>query len=139
MLKYWLWLTIRKLFRTLKNLQFKQPADFIFHIFRKMYPMGSQIWRFFEKIGAATSLNASRSSPYRSLASKGATLESTDGAGQSFVSKLRYLNPLSLFFNSSRELRPRSAKDPDSMMMRYSLLAAGCICVTFLIVKMLKN
>ena len=107
--------------------------------------MGSQIWRFFEKIGAATSLNSGRPSPYRSLASsaqKGAVaspVELEDSMGVSLASKLSQLNPFSLLFNPRQDLRPRSARDPDSMVMRYSILAAGCLCVTFIIVKMMRD
>lgn len=88
-----------------------------------MYPMRSQIWSFFQKLGAAAS------SP-NSLQIR------TKRESNKTSARREVLNPLAYFSNT---FRPRSASDPDSMYLRYTILTATCITVAILIIKLVKH
>lgn len=91
----------------------------------KMYPMRSQIWRFFQKLGAAATA--------ASYSSKGM---------KKSISKPRDLNKKSPLFNPitffSNKFRASSTNDPDSMLLRYSILTASCVTVAFILIKILR-
>lgn len=94
---------------------------------RKMYPMRSQIWSFFQKLGAAA-VTTNRLTRHG-----GANQQSK--SSQSVISAL---NPLS-YFSRSISLRPRHELDPDSMLLRYSFLTASVITVAIFIIKLFKR
>lgn len=86
----------------------------------KMYPMRSQIWRFFQKLGAAAS--ATYTSNQRTTK-------------KNSINNTSPLNPINFFTNKINSSQPI---DPDNMYLRYSLLAASCVTVAFFIIKLLK-
>ena len=88
----------------------------------KMYPMRSQIWSFFQKLGAAASATKLTRTTSSSVVAK----------------KSNIFNPLS-YFARTGNLRPRKEINPDSMLLRYTLLTATCITMAFLIIKLLKH
>lgn len=92
-----------------------------------MYPMRSQIWSFFQKLGAAAQAATSNGKKTRS------DLTSPTSSRSIF-------NPLFLFTkDTNKKLRPKSANDPDSMLLRYTFLTATCLTMAFLLFKMIKK
>ena len=90
----------------------------------KMYPMRSQIWRFFQKLGAAASA-ATSSSRASKAQSKSRKLTKKDSM----------FNPITFFTN---KIPAVSSNDPDSMFLRYTILTASCVTVAFILIKILK-
>ncbi len=92
-----------------------------------MYPMRSQIWRFFQKLGAA----ASAATHYSTSASKQTTSSvELDKNSESIFKPIEFL---------SRSIARARANDQDSMYLRYSILTASCLTVAFLLIKILKQ
>ncbi|CAF0742749.1 unnamed protein product [Brachionus calyciflorus] len=93
----------------------------------KMYPMRSQIWSFFQKLGAAAQAATSHGKKTRP--------ETTNNS-----SNLSIFNPLYLFSKGTdKKMRPKSTIDPDSMLLRYTFLTATCLTMAFLLFKMIKK
>lgn len=92
----------------------------------KMYPMRSQIWRFFQKLGAAAS-----------AATYASKLKKSSNLNDSVKKEKSVFNPIAYFSN---KVSPKSdtACDPEFMYLRYTLLTATCISVAFFIAKLLK-
>jgi hypothetical protein len=83
---------------------------------------------FFQKLGAAAaSTRLTRSQ-----------LNSSRSAVNNSSSKSYFLNPLSYFSRSSLS-RPKKEINPDSMLIRYTLLTATCITVAFLLIKLINR
>ena len=88
-----------------------------------MYPMRSQIWSFFQKLGAAASFS-SASRPTNKLKRSNSN---------------NMLNPLSLFKNNNNSLSTNNNNnDPDYMFLRYTILTATCVTVAYLLIKLFK-
>ncbi len=91
-----------------------------------MYPMRSQIWRFFQKLGAAASAATHYSSTSRTTKS---TVELSEN-DKSIFSPIEFLN---------RSIAKVRSNDEDSMILRYSILTASCLTVAFILIKILKK
>lgn len=91
----------------------------------KMYPMRSQIWRFFQKLGAA--------------ASSVPTIYSSNSSSNSKNNKDKNNSLLKNSFSYVSNKIQDEYNDPDSMFLRYSLFTAGCVTVAFFLFKILQK
>lgn len=93
-----------------------------------MYPMRSQIWSFFQRIGAAAQ-EATRNKK---------KTRQTEQKSLSPVSSI--LTPLFFFTrNQNRKNRLKSFLESDSIIIRYTFFTATCLTVAFFLVKFVKK
>jgi hypothetical protein len=93
----------------------------------KMYPMRSQIWRFFQKLGAAATAATSSTATFKASKSVEPTSKKNSAP-----------NPIASAFNKVQAVVASGVNDPDYMYLRYTVLTASCITVAFFIIKLLK-
>lgn len=92
-----------------------------------MYPMRSQIWSFFQRIGAAAQ-EATRKK------------KRTRSDQKSLFTSTNFLTPLFFFTrNQNRKNRLKSFLESDSMIIRYTFLTATCITMAFFLIKFVKK
>ncbi len=97
----------------------------IVKLLRKMYPMKSQIWRFFEKLGISSNMSNTKMKKIKT--------------SNTMTVSTRFTNPFDYIMKRNRsDLRPARASDSDNMLMRYSLITTACITVAILLAKILR-
>jgi hypothetical protein len=80
--------------------------------------------RFFQKLGVA--------------ASSAVDVKSSSNQNKRLL-KLDRTNLIPLTYFNTNNIRPTTAKDPESMFIRYTILTAACITVAFFILRLYKT